>query len=67
LFQSLKRDNCLSNNARASAGTRLLAGFNRSSATIASPTMVLQAFAILDGEFQSLKRDNCLSNGDPLA
>jgi len=37
-FQSLKRDNCLSNTRSTSRILATRAGFNRSSATIASPT-----------------------------
>src|SRR6266702_2889732 len=63
LFQSLKRDNCLSNRIVAAFPTATSYGFNRSSATIASPTSVSWYTRICRPcMFQSLKRDNCLSN-----
>src|SRR6266568_2213195 len=62
-FQSLKRDNCLSNRIVAAFPTATSYGFNRSSATIASPTSVSWYTRICRPcMFQSLKRDNCLSN-----
>jgi len=62
-FQSLKRDNCLSNSPQLSLGNNTSPSFNRSSATIASPTLFENAVLVgTSTRFQSLKRDNCLSN-----
>ncbi len=61
-FQSLKRDNCLSNPIISCIPTSSIESFNRSSATIASPTDTIWHNSSLDYLFQSLKRDNCLSN-----
>ncbi len=88
-FQSLKRDNCLSNPSHTPRAVSEMHGvsiaqarqlplqptqrsptlsstrssFNRSSATIASPTAIIQSSDLhIALMFQSLKRDNCLSN-----
>src|SRR6266568_5023199 len=62
-FQSLKSDNCLSNSTHHRVATPCCWGFNRSSATIASPTTPFRLLQLLHSRrFQSLKRDNCLSN-----